>query len=242
VDTAISELLLLEPQSSDPANMPTEEERMETIRANLTRDITVKISHNTGTGVSIVTASVTYKDGLYTYQSLDEYEIYNNSTQYTNELANLFICFYPMYNNNGAAATETITIENPDDYAIGIYLVKQTGNDSETDSAALNSYTVNVRLSEAAGSGKAACKMLATNLHYGDAAARDEMQLTYTGKMLTGSLVDALNITAGETGLARPEAETRIYDVTIEVYREKKDGGAYEAKDLLTTLEGTKVD
>jgi prepilin-type N-terminal cleavage/methylation domain-containing protein len=244
VDSAVNELLMIEPASGIPGRNDAEN-RSAAIRANLKRNITVKINNNAG--YTVVTATVTYTDGSYSYQEMEEHEIYNNSLQTDNVLSNLFICFYPMYNNTGSVATETITIDNSGNYRpetggkLKVYLVRQTGNDSEADAVTKSTYTVDVQVRE--GSTSQPCIELATNLKYGEASG-NEMLLTYSGASIPqgSSVQEALKVTAGDTGLWHASSETRIYQVTIEVYRQKKDGEEYGTNDLLTTITGTKID
>jgi prepilin-type N-terminal cleavage/methylation domain-containing protein len=245
VDSAVNELLLLEPASGIPGRSETED-RSAAIRANLKRSITVRIQNN-GT-FTVVTATVIYTDGSYSYPAMDEYEIYNNSLQTDNVLSNVFICFYPMYNNTGTTPTETITVENTGNYKPGannplkVYLVKQTGRDEEADAVTKSTYAVDVQIKE--GGGSAPVTELATNLKYSAGGAGDEMRLSYTGSTLPAgtTLQSALHVTAGEEGLWHADAGNRIYDVTIEVYRQKKDGNDYGTEDLLTTITGTKIE
>jgi hypothetical protein len=237
VSTALSELLLQEPLSNTPGMIDTEEARREAIAARLTRDITIKISRNQTSGATIVTSTIVYKDGTYSHTTRDE-EIYNNGTNLNNVLSNIFVCFEPMYNNSGRGnATETITIDNSENYNVGVCLVKQTDPDT-VDAVADSNYSVGVQV---LGGGSDPQLSISTNMEYTEGATANEMLLTYSGGTLPvgTKLTDALSVSAGDEGIQDPTSATRIYDVTIEVYRKAQN---YDENDLLTTLEGTKME
>jgi hypothetical protein len=83
-------------------------------------------------------------------------------------------------------------------------------------------------------------------MDYAEGRSDSEMLLTYSGSTLPAgkSLTEMLHVSAGDEGLQNPGAKNRIYEVAIEVYRTKDGGGAatYEAEELLTTLDGTKIE
>lgn len=103
----------------------------------MSRCITLSVEHDESSNLSKVFVTVTYKDerpgetGAVT--AVDNQEIYNNSAEITNTLSNLFVCFYPMYNNYSSTdrthPKETIIVNNLSNYQMGVYLVKQTGRD-----------------------------------------------------------------------------------------------------------------
>ncbi|MCM1282452.1 MAG: prepilin-type N-terminal cleavage/methylation domain-containing protein [Muribaculaceae bacterium] len=215
----------------------------------LERRIDLSISHGAVSGVSIVKASVTYTYNSVSFLSMDQQEIYNNGTELTNELKNLFICFYPMYNNSGRTSpTETITVDNTlSNYPVGVYVIRQASNPSAVQESR---YSVGLDIKEAprnlaevdADGNKVYVTKVATNLAYTDNNyTNNELQLTYNGvSYLAGyRLSEVLDISeAGSGGLARVDYDVRIYKATIEIY-EQKAGGGYE---LLTTMEGTKIE
>jgi prepilin-type N-terminal cleavage/methylation domain-containing protein len=242
VTDAVNELLLVEPLSASPGMIATEDQRREEIAARLTREITITITKTASSGSTIVHSTITYKDGTYTYTTRDE-EIYNNGTNLGNVLSNIFICFYPMYNNTARSVpTESITIDNSENQEVGVYLIKQTDETTDT-SAADAKYSVDVKV---LGTGSNPETTVVTNMAYTEGQANNQMLLSYTGGTLPvgKTLTEALHVSAGDAGLQNAGAGTRIYNVSIEVYRKKNGGGAvtYEEKDLLTTLDGTKME
>lgn len=260
MNLAVDELLMMQPVSEDTETAPTEEEIRQQILEHLTRDIVIEVKHNESTGVSIVTATVTYSDGTNSYCSMNSLELYNNGMELENVLSNVFICYYPMYNNSSRLLpTEHVTIDNTGNYPIGVYLVKQTGADAAASEAQKQIYSIGLDVKEGVRAlterdeggneiPSASVTMLTTNLEY--VAGNDtlnELQLKYSGNVLPPGLAmsDVLNLSAGSAdGLKRKEASTCIYNVTIEVY-DKKDGEGevtYGAEDLLTTIEGTKME
>jgi prepilin-type N-terminal cleavage/methylation domain-containing protein len=239
---AASELLLIEPQSALPGMIESDDERKQEIAARMTRDVDVKIEKSATSSATIVTSTITYHDGTYSYTTRDE-EIYNNGTSMENQLSSIYICFEPMYNNSvRGTATETITIDNTVNQKVSVFLVKQA-SETVTDAAAEAKYSVNVKV---LGSSSTPETSIVTNMDYTEGNADNEMLLSYSGSTLNPGdrLTDVLHVSAGDQGLQKPSTENRIYDVSIKIYRLKNDGGAaaYEEKDLLTTLDGTKME
>jgi prepilin-type N-terminal cleavage/methylation domain-containing protein len=237
VSTALSDLMLQEPLSTTPGLIANDDARRSTIAARLKRDITIKITKNDTSGATIVTSTIVYTDGDYSHTTRDE-EIYNNGTNLNNILSNIFVCFDPMYNNSGrGSATETITIDNSQNFDVGVFLVKQTDADT-VDLTKDSNYSVDVQV---LGGGSDPQLSISTNMEYTEGSTGNEMLLTYSGGTIPvgKTLTDALSVSAGDEGLQNPASATRIYDVTIEVYRKAPN---YDENDLLTTLEGTKME
>jgi hypothetical protein len=148
-----------------------------------------------------------------------------------------------MYNNTARGVpTESITIDNSENQEVGVYLVKQKDDTTDTTVADAK-YSVDVKV---LGTSSDPQTTVVTNMTYNEGQAGNEMLLSYTGATLPAgkTLTEALHVSAGDEGLQNPGTATRIYDVTIEVYRKKNGGGAatYEKEDLLTTLDGTKME
>lgn len=221
------------------------------VRNALRRDITVTVSHAESTGLSVVKASVLYtythagKD--YTYLAMNAQELYNNGTELSNTLSNVFVCYTPMYNNSGRTSpTETVTFQNTGNYPVGLYLVRQ---DATANAWQKSRYSLGVKIEEGprnlndkdADGNRVCVTPLATNLTYDRVTpAGSELQLQYSGNSLSPGVTaaDVLDLTAGVGGLERGKAGLRIYDVKIEVY----DANAGGNNELLTTLEGTKIE
>ena len=114
----------------------------------MSRNISLTVEHDESSNLSKVFVTVTYKDErpgeTGTVTAVDNQEIYNNSAELTNTLSNLFVCFYPMYNNytsdDRIHPKETIKINNLSDYKMGVYLVKQTGRDDAPVYSARKTY------------------------------------------------------------------------------------------------------
>lgn len=224
---------------------------VDVVRGGLKRDITLSVSHKASTGLSIVKASVVYTfrhDGTdYTYLAMDGQELYNNGTELSNTLTNVFVCYTPMYNNSGRTSpTETVTFQNKENYPVGLYLVRQEAN---ANAMQKSRYSLGVKVEEGSrnvdqkdADGNRVCVTpLATNLTYDKLTpAGSELQLSYSGNSIPMGVTaaDILDLSAGADGLGRGKAALRIYDVKIEVY----DANAGGNNELLTTLEGTKME
>lgn len=221
----------------------------EDVRDSLIRTITIDIEHNSGTGITNVYASVEYKDGRLgktdVIKPINRQKIYSNSDDPAKmTLSNVFVVFYPMYNNaNKTAPKEHIIINNKDNCRTGVYLVKQTMRDASAVNK--NNYMVDVQVNEGTRSstedadGKPdVITSVATNLCMDDTPTSKEVTFTYTN-------VNNLAIPSGYTvkdmlkakDLTKADAEPKIYDVTIKVY-DKKDTGYAK---VLTTMEGTTI-
>lgn len=222
------------------------------VRGGLKRDITLSVSHTASKGLSVVKASVIYtfryngngKD--YTYLAMDEQELYNNGTELTNTLTNVFVCYTPMYNNSGKSSpTETVVFKNEGNYPVGLYLVRQGANANAVYSLGVEVVEGSRDVDQKDADGRRICVTpLATNLDY------DELQLSYSQLSESGSLnslilpedtlkeIFDLSTEDYKGGLARGKSALRIYDVTIEVYDANVGGN----NELLTTWKGTKME
>ena len=124
----------------------------EDVRDSMIRTITIDIEHNSGTGITNVYASVEYKDGRLgktdVIKPINRQKIYSNSDDPAKMmLSNVFVVFYPMYNNaNKTAPKEHIIINNKDNCRTGVYLVKQTMRDASAVNK--NNYMVDVQVNE----------------------------------------------------------------------------------------------
>lgn len=238
----------------------------EDIKSNMSRTITLDINSNPSSHVVKVLATVTYKDERVgesnEYSPIVKKEIYSNSDDPQHKaLSNVFICFFPMYNNTSTTSPkEHIVINNDDNYPVCIYLVKQLARDSTTNNdyvANGNNYMVDLSVNEgirASLSGKNddgsdngkpdVITSVATNLSYEDTPTRKEIEVSYKHKGAGGNLI-AGGIPSGYfdkdmvdiKDLKNLGEETRIYDVTINVYDKKDDSYAK----VLTTMEGTSI-
>lgn len=221
----------------------------EDVRDSLIRTITIDIEHNSGTGITNVYASVEYKDGRLgktdVIKPINRQKIYSNSDDPAKmTLSNVFVVFYPMYNNaNKTAPKEHIIINNKDNCRTGVYLVKQTMRDASAVNK--SNYMVDVEVYEGTRSstedadGKPdVITSVATNLCMDDTPTSKEVSFAYTNvnnkAIPSGYTVkDMLNA----KNLTKADAEPKIYDVTIKVY-DKKDTGYAK---VLTTMEGTTI-
>lgn len=204
------------------------------------RTITIDIDHDASTGESKVYATVEYEYAGNTYKTIDHYEIYSNSTELTNVLTNVFVCYLPMYNGNRLNPAETIVINNPTNYEIGVYLVKQTTRDSSSNymlKKTTNPYAVDVVVNEGTHNFAEAITTLTTNLVY-SAGVNNEINVTFSGiNNATGKTVKELFNLSDD--LRRAGASIHIYQVKIEIYDKDSTGGYGE---LLTEMEGTKTE
>lgn len=209
------------------------------VMGQCTRTITIDIDHNASVGESHVYATVEYNYGGNTYKSLDHLEIYSNSTDLTNKLTNVFVCYLPMYNGNKLNPAETIIINNPDNYEIGVYLVKQTTRDSSSTyqiKKTTNPYAVNVVVNEGTHDFVKPITTLTTNLT-ASTGVDNEINVTHSGiNNTTGKTAEQLFGLSDD--LKREGSSIHIYQVKIEIY--DKDDTSYA--NVLTEMEGTKTE
>lgn len=231
----------------------------EMIKQTMSRTITIDIDYNQSSKIVKAYATVKYKDERTgesnEYTAVDQKEIYNNSDDKDHKtLSNIFVCYYPMYNNIAAdQPKEHIVIHNDDNYPVCVYLVKQTLRDTVTNPdyvANSNVYRVGLEVYEGertslSENGKPkVITSVATNLRVDDTPTAREIDVTYQHKVAGGGYTSG-GIPAGYypkdmvhiKNLSGSDAENRIYDITISVYDKKDDSYAK----ALTTMEGTAI-
>lgn len=238
----------------------------EEIKSNMSRTITIDIDYTPDTKIVKVYATVTYKDERPGETNEDtpvnRKEIYNNSVDPTHKtLSNIFICYFPMYNNTSVdSPKEHFVINNDNNFPVCVYLAKQTTRDTSTNpeyAANSNVYRVSLDVKEgirASLTGKNddgtdngkpdVITSVATNLRVDDTPTAREIDVTYEHKVAGGSYTSG-GIPAGYApkdmvkikDLQRADYENRIYDVTVSVY-DKKDGSYEKA---LTTISGSAI-
>ena len=247
---------LVAAKSMDPA-------AYEDIKSNMSRTIQIDIDYTPSTNVVKVYTTVTYKDERPLENNVDiavnRKEIYNNSADPTKmTLSNIFVCFFPMYNNTSTSSPkEHFVINNDNNYPVCVYLVKQitrdtTGNQDYVSNG--NKYRTDLAVNEGertkltgknedgSDNGKPDVKTsVATNLTMSGSAK----QIDVTYKHKSGGAYTSGGIPSGYTAedmlnmkdLTKPDYKNRIYDVSISVYDEKDD--SYEK--ALTTISGTAI-
>lgn len=210
------------------------------VKDEMTKTVTVDIDYSASNNWCRVYITTVYTDaggGSYTLDS--HAEIYNNSAALSNKLSNVFLCFLPMYSPSSSKITpkEKIVINNPDNYPVGIYIVKQTSRDAVADPIK-NQYSMALEVNEGNRTWDKAVTRITTNLPYveNDTFASELTSVTLNGPTgLPSTKKEALDIAAD---LSRPEASVRIYKVKVEIF-ERDDTSYAEA---LTTMEGTKIE
>lgn len=225
------------------------------------RTITIDIEHDSSTKVTKVYVTVNYKDeragesGEVT--PINRQEIYSNADDPEKKiLSNVFVCFFPIYNNADVAnPKEEIVINNKNNCRVGVYLVKQTARDDNPQYAAnKNHYMVNLTINEgnrdsgddsfmkldAGGNPTSEYNVItavATNLDLSGLPTMKELKVNYSQTGTLGIPIGDVTKLINIKDLSKSEADTRIYDVTIKVYDKKDD--SYEK--VLTTMEGTTI-
>lgn len=216
----------------------------------MSRSISLTVEHDDSSNLSKVYVTVTYTDervdGAGTVTVVDNQEIYSNSSELSNTLSNLFVCFYPLYNNytlsDRTHPKETIRVNNLSDYKMGVYLVKQTGRDDNTAYSARKPYysigltvdeklrandddsttAVPFRKDKEDGSGEKVPNVItsiASNLTYHTDANSSQIQLTYLNN---GSAPPANShgITTGDLlGLENGKADLAKASSQINIYK-----------------------
>ena len=213
---------------------------------NIKREILIKISHDNSTGETIVTGTVSYKDGRVdtnVYTAFVDHEIYRNKKPDGGErpeLNNLFICFLPLYYTTEQNSTqkERIIIENDTRLPVQTYLVKQSRDTGKDFSSYKSTYQVLTEVQEGyrMDPDEKAGIRLFTNLSY--TKASDRLLLTYkNGGTIVSNPNEKLQLM--DEGVVEEQSDTVMYDLEIEVY---KDGDAkkVDAQDrVLAKLKGT---
>lgn len=221
-----------------PDNMPSS---VETTKNSMTRTITIDIDYNAANGLCEAFATITYSDAAGgSFSQLVKDQFYSNSSALSNKLTNIFVCFMPMYSPAGTklAPKEKIVINNPMNYPVNIYLVKQTELDDTANMAYKNNYSVGLEVNEGNRVWDKPVTSVTTNLRYteGNEIASELTSVALNGPTSQPSTrTEALDIV---DDLSRPQAGLRIYKVKVEIF--EKDDDAY-AK-ALTTMEGTKIE
>lgn len=207
----------------------------------MSKTITVDIDYVTATKQCQVAVTVVYStlSGA-TYTAHNRTEIYNNNKALSNELSNIFLCFLPMYSRNSTkvAPKEKIIINNPTNYPVNVYMVKQTSLDDMADSLYKSNYSVELEVNEGSHTWSKPITRVTTNLKYveGNELASELTKVTYTGVMgQPASMKDALDLSED---LSRPEASIHIYKVKVEIF----SGDDTNYAEALTTMEGTKIE
>lgn len=211
------------------------------VKEAMTKTVTLDIDYSASNNWCRVYITTVYTDAGGGSYTLDNHvEIYNNNSALSNKLSNVFLCFLPMYSPSSSKITpkEKIVINNPDNYPVGIYIVKQTSRDAVVDAVTKNKYSMALEVNEGNRTWDKAVTRITTNLPYveNDTFVSELTSVTLNGPTgLPSSKKEALDIAAD---LSRPEASVHIYKVKVEIF-ERDDTSYAEA---LTTMEGTKIE
>lgn len=169
--------------------------------------------------------------------------VFDNSSDTSNDLENVYLCFYPWYTSTQANLTDKIVINNPDKLDVNFILVKQQMNATGLQNLEDNyRVVIDVRESMGATATKTASTIrtnLNTNLATGTATVADQGILA-----LNGATTSDAETKIPHSGLTVTEANDRLYDVTIEIYpAETFDDNGNMAEDVnaITTLTGGMV-
>lgn len=214
---------------------------IQSMQETMTRTIQIDIEYNPANKLCEAFGTYTYYDALGgSFSPVTRDKFYSNNTALTNELSNLFVCYLPMYSPNSAKnlPKEKIIINNPANYPLNVYIVKQTDYDNTVAMPIKSKYSVELEVSEGNRVWDKPVTSIATNLAYeeGNVLTSELTNVTYTGPTsIPSTMTEALDIM---TDLSRPDAAVRIYRVKVEIF--EKDDVAYA--EALTTMEGTKIE
>lgn len=214
---------------------------IEGVLRTMSKTITVDIDYAAATQQCGVYMTLTYTDsGGTQYTPISRAEIYNNNKAMSNKLSNIFLCFLPMYSESGSkiAPKEKIIINNPSDYPVNIFMIKQTCLDDTANVTYKNDYSVELEVNESSHAWSEPVTHITTNLKYveNDQLTSELTKVVYNGPSgLPTSMLKALDIV---DDLSRPQASVRIYRVTVEIFSE--DDTAYG--EVLAKMEGTKIE
>lgn len=214
---------------------------IEGVLYTMSKTITVDIDYTAATQQCAVYMTLTYTDlAGKQYTPINRTAIYNNNKALSNKLSNIFLCFMPMYSPGGSkiAPKEKIIINNPSDYPVNIFMIKQTCLDDTADITAKSKYGMELEVNESSHAWSEPVTHITTNLKYveNDQLTSELTKVVYTGPSgLPTSMQKALDIVED---LSRPQASVRIYRVTVEIFSE--DDTAYG--EVLAKMEGTKIE
>ena len=214
---------------------------IDAVKDAMTKTVTVDIDYTASSNWCRVYITTVYTDaGGGTYTLDNHVEIYNNNAALSNKLSNVFLCFLPMYSPGSSKITpkEKIVINNPENYPVGIYIVKQASRDATADPVAKSGYSMALEVNEGNRTWDKVVTRITTNLAYveNDALASELTSVTLNGPTgLPSTTKEALDIASD---LSRPEASVRIYKVKVEIFGGDDTGYA----EALTTMEGTKIE
>ena len=188
--------------------------------------------------------------------------VYNDyTTFYSSEseedLQNIYIFYYPNYNStNSVKVLDEIYFDNSENYPVNFYVTKQRDEkNNEPTSAEELLYKMSLTVTESPtkpwsanmGLYKASTTLL-TNLDYDISNVTDipkriktnQMKLTYmdtSNHKTTG--YSAKNILS-YNGLDNREAEDRIYNAVVKVYKQGAAQNNFPEKDMIVSLDGAK--
>lgn len=215
---------------------------IQTMQDTMSRTIKIEIEYDATSKLCEVFGTYIYYDALGgSFSPAAREKFYSNNTALSNELSNIFVCYLPMYSPSGTKnlPKEKIIIENPKNYPVNIYLIKQTDYDDTVLPNVKSNYGVELEVNEGSRIWDKAVTSIATNLKFveNNVIPSELVKVTYTGPTsgMPSTMTEALDIM---TDISRPDKAVRIYKVKVEIF--EKDDVAYA--EALTTMEGTKIE
>ncbi len=172
-------------------------------------------------------------------------QIFNNSSS-EEELRNVYLFYYPIYNASSSGNTDVIVFNNNEALDLKFLLAKQEPASATSDLINKEAnYTCRVDIHDVGvGSAADSKTKIQTNL---DINLYDAYASTSAKYPASGNIKYYFNDAAvlnleqlGVKSLAGRETKDRIYDITIKVYEAGAAAKGFPAKDLLTTLTGSK--
>jgi hypothetical protein len=202
--------------------------------SEITRTITIDIKNSETT--STVYGTISYTAGTKTVYGMNSQFVFSSAGS-NEELENIYLIYQPGFNSSSASQmNENIVINNPDNYPVNVYLVKQ--EDASVTALAESLYHVNVTVNEAERSGgdyqnEDGSYNVVTQLRTNVDATK--IALSFTPPVTIGTeTIDAEKL-VGLTDLVSGDAEERLYKVTLKVYEQGDETG-----EALYEMEGTK--
>lgn len=203
---------------------------------NLYRDISIEIEQNTIGTSTVTSAKVIYdysgkKVGEADVSKKKESLIFDNQAG-GETLENLYLFYTPLYASKSGSIKDVITIKNPQDVPVNVYLIKQENTSSGTLQTKEALYKMQLNVTEDSVKAEAATK-IRTNLDYNLAAAYitglpaavNQTEYSYNGTTNQTLIRNQLDV----RNLAASESWDRIYDIKVTVYEQGSlSGGTFD--------------
>lgn len=165
----------------------------------------------------------------------DETNVMFNNVETGTSLRNLFLCYYPLYQD---WKSDTIVINNPDNVPVNFYLVKQIDS-TKPMQIYEELYRMELYLNEdpLTGSIDDSVTNFCTNLNQNLMTKTEVAQVKfyYNGVVTDFDKLKVKNLT-------NSSERDRLYDISVDIYKEGAAAAGYPADQKLLTFDGSKED